>query len=97
MPQPNRRAYSRIRKTLPVLILDPTDALGHPYRGWIVDYSPGGICLCYNACQAEAGDVLLVQPASAKTGLPWAKVQVKHQRRKRSRVELGCEFVRRKR
>jgi len=78
-----------------VLILDPADALGQRYRGWIVDRSSGGICLCYNGCQAEEGDMLLVQPTSATTGLPWVEVRVKHQRRKQSRVELGCEFIQR--
>lgn len=91
--QPDRRACPRLRELLPVLVLDSAEALGHPYRGWIVDHSPKGICLYYYGCSASKGDLLLVYPASAGADSPWVEVQVRNQRPKRSRVELGCEIT----
>jgi hypothetical protein len=95
MHKRERRVWPRSRKALRVLILDPAEVLQEPYHGWIVDRSQGGVCLCYNNSEAEEGDVLLVQPASTDAALPWVRVKVKHQRRKASRTELGCEFVQR--
>ena len=92
-----RRAWPRLRKALQVLILDPVEALPEPHKGWVVDRSQGGVCLCFNRCEVAEGDELLVQPASTSTGMPWIKVKVKNRRQKRSRMELGCEFVQRNR
>jgi hypothetical protein len=92
MPQSERRAHPRQRKVVRVLIADPADALEEPFPGWIVDRSPGGVCVSSNRSDVEEGNILKVQPISGCEGGPWVEIVVKNRRWKRSRVELGCVF-----
>src|SRR5262249_28889459 len=93
----NRRAWPRERNPVPVLILDPTDAIEEPYRGWVVDKSRGGVLLCRPRSTPAIGNVLRVQPRSAGGELPWISLKVMNRRVKKDRVELGCEFLQRDR
>ncbi|MBY0528495.1 MAG: PilZ domain-containing protein [Gemmataceae bacterium] len=91
--QPERRAAPRDHKLVRVFVSDPADALDEVYTGWITDRSKGGICLSFPRLDADAGNVLMVQPVSTTEGLPWVEVRIKHRRCKANRVEFGCEFV----
>lgn len=93
----NRRLWPRERNVVPVLVLDPADAIEEPYRGWVVDRSHGGVLLCLSRSTAEIGNVLMVQPRSATGALPWISLKVMNRRLKKGRVDLGCEFVQRDR
>jgi len=93
MRQKERRAWPRMAKLIRVLVLDPEDALQHPYVGWIVDRSQGGLCLAFRRVGLKMGDVFLVKPALSK-GQPWITVKVRNGRWRNSRLEIGCQFVR---
>ena len=93
----DRRFHPRVRKPFPVLVLDPADALEEPYRGWVVDRSRGGVCLCLSRTIVEVGNVVMVQPRSAGGALPWISLKVKNRRVRQKRIDLGCEFVQRER
>jgi hypothetical protein len=88
-----RRAHPRSHKLVRVLVADPADALDHMYAGWMVDRSPGGVCLSLPRADIDEGNILMVQPATGSGELPWVKVQVMNRRQKASRIELGCQFV----
>ena len=94
MQQKERRAWPRIAKLIRILILDPEDALQHPYVGWIVDRSQGGLCLAFRRVGLKMGDVFLVRTTSSNVDQPWLAVKVKNGRWRNSRLEIGCQFVR---
>lgn len=85
-----RRFYVRIQQHLRVLVTDLEDALEEPYIGWIVNHSPGGVCLSFDRSKVEMGNGLIVQ---ATTSAAQVEVRVTNVRRNEGRVEIGCEFV----
>lgn len=84
-----RRSWPRTRQNLRVLVTDLEDALEEPYVGWIMDHSPGGVCLSFGGSRVELGNVMIVQ---GSTGAQ-VEVRVTNLRRNEGRVEIGCEFV----
>lgn len=87
-----RRSWPRTQQNLRVFVHDPEDALDEPYPAWIVDQSPGGVCLSFERSVADMGNVLLLHAASYAAA-PGVEVRVKYLRKRGSRVELGCEFT----
>jgi hypothetical protein len=87
-----RRSWPRRRNQLRVEVLDPEDVLEHPYRGWVVDRSRGGLRLVVKHAFSE-GAILNVLPVGAPASTPWVEVQVRHCRRRGSGWELGCRFL----
>lgn len=90
----DRRIWPRRRKQLRVLVADPGDALDDPYLAWILDRSPGGLCLSVGSMDIEEGTILGVRPTSAAAHAPFIEVLVKNRRERDHCLELGCEFVR---
>jgi hypothetical protein len=87
-----RRASPRIRERLPVLVTDSEDALEHPYAGWLVNRSQGGVCLFFRRTAIAVGALLLIRFRTANR-VPAVLVRVCNRRGREDAVELGCQFA----
>jgi CheY-like chemotaxis protein len=62
-----------------------------PEQAFVLDRSPGGLCLSAPA-EAEPGTVLHVRPV-AGAATPWVPVEVRHRRPAEGRWAVGCQFA----
>jgi len=87
-----RRAHRRGGNPVEVL-LAPEQSTTPAWRGWVVDRSVGGLCLCVPEEFAQ-GTLLRALPVNAPTIAPWTELEVRSCRSSNDGYELGCQFVR---
>ncbi len=90
-PKEKRSTPRRKANMQPVLITNG-DTKAHPFDGWIVDRSAGGLRLVVKRPIAE-GALLSVRPARASVSFPWLKVEVRNAATENGTTNLGCRFV----
>jgi hypothetical protein len=90
-PSEQRKTYRRGGNPVEVLV-----ASGHSaspeWRGWIVDRSTGGLCVCVPQ-EIKPGTIVRVLPVHAPEMTPWTDVEIRGCRATDDGFELGCQFV----
>jgi len=75
------------------VLLAPEESTTPAWRGWVVDRSVGGLCLCVPDEFAQ-GTLLRALPVNAHAITPWTELEVRSCRSSNDGYELGCQFVR---
>jgi hypothetical protein len=94
MEKRDRRVWPRQAGYISVHVLDPEDALEEPFAGWLINYSPGGVCLSLRGSTLDNRSVLRLQPVLQFPGLSWVDVRVRNCRRSAGWTIFGCQFLR---
>jgi hypothetical protein len=87
-----RQSARRKGRLIEVLISDE-HAKALPWKGYVIDRSLGGLCLCCEKA-VEAGSVLTVRVVNAPPMTPWLEVEVKSCRQDGCDWVVGCQFLR---
>ncbi len=87
-----RKAHRRAGNPVEVLIA-AEQSTTPDWRGWVVDRSVGGLCLCVPEEFAQ-GTFLRAIPANAPQLTPWTELEVRSCRSTNDGYEIGCQFVR---
>jgi hypothetical protein len=73
-------------------VADPADPDAPPFTAWVLDRSPGGLCLEFDRA-VKAGTVVNVRPQKAPQPVPWVAIQVRSCAQEGTVYKLGCQFV----
>jgi hypothetical protein len=87
-----RRAHRRGGNPVEVLLAEQNSNTP-TWRGWVVDRSVGGLCLCVPE-EIPEGTLIRAMPVNAPTITPWTELEVRSCRATGDGHELGCQFVR---
>jgi hypothetical protein len=87
-----RKAHRRAGNPVEVLIA-PNQSNNPEWRGWVVDRSVCGLCLCVSEEFAD-GTHLRALPINAPAMTPWTELEVRSCRSTNEGYELGCQFAR---
>jgi hypothetical protein len=86
--------YAHRRAGNPVeVLLAPEGSTTQQWRGWVLDRSVCGLCLCVPDEFAD-GTVLRALPVKAPKITPWTDLEVRSCRGVKDGYEIGCQFIR---
>jgi hypothetical protein len=87
-----RRAHRRGGNPVEVLLAAEQETTP-AWRGWVVDRSVGGLCLCVPQ-EFDQGTCLRAMPVNAPEFTPWTELEVRSCRSSTEGYEIGCQFLR---